>query len=448
MNESLLSEPAGRADSNQPIRHSVYGLLLVIYAAIAAAAIVAARPLLSANDRSRWCTVWSLVERGTYQIDEIDSKRIKGKRRWATIDKVKHEGHFYSSKPPLLPTIVAGLYWVIKHTTGMNLLDHTEAVTRSILLLINWLPMMVALVLLVRLIERYVVDDWARLYLTAAAAFGTLLTPFLITFNNHTVAATSLVFALYPAVGILCEGQRRGRDFALVGFWAAFVCCNELPAALFGVAAFVLLWRVCPKKTLTWFIPAALVPLVAFFFTNYLVTGGLKPFYAYYGTEKYLYPGSYWLNPKGIDKGGDSPIVYFLHCTIGHHGIFSLSPIYLIALAAWLRRRETSASPLKIVIWLGGILTACVLGFYLTRTANYNYGGNTSGLRWTFWLIPFWLLSMIPILNGWSSRRWFRIAALVALAISVFSAFCPISNPWQQPWLFRLMEQAGWIHYG
>ncbi|HID22257.1 MAG TPA: hypothetical protein EYP14_07635, partial [Planctomycetaceae bacterium] len=272
MSQPLAVESQDLADPNRGMRHSVYVLLLVLYGAIAAAAIVAARPLLSANDRSRWCTVWSLVERGTYQIDEIDSKRIRGKRRWATIDKVRHEGHFYSSKPPLLPTLVAGLYWAIKHTTGLTLLEHTEAVTRTILLLINWGPMMVALVLLVRLVERYVLDDWSRLYLVAAAAFGTLLTPFLITFNNHTVAATSLVFALYPAIGILCEGQRRGRDFALVGFWAAFVCCNELPAALFGVAVFALLWRVCPRKTSIWFIPAAIVPLAAFFFTNYLVT--------------------------------------------------------------------------------------------------------------------------------------------------------------------------------
>ena len=32
------------------------------------------RPFLSANDRSRWCTVRSLVEQGTYAIDEIVSQ--------------------------------------------------------------------------------------------------------------------------------------------------------------------------------------------------------------------------------------------------------------------------------------------------------------------------------------------------------------------------------------
>ena len=60
---------------------------------------------MGANDISRWCTVWSLLERGTYVIDECP---------WQieTQDKVLREPkqtggsspgkHFYSSKPALL----------------------------------------------------------------------------------------------------------------------------------------------------------------------------------------------------------------------------------------------------------------------------------------------------------------------------------------------------------
>ena len=70
-------------------------------------------PFLSANDRSRWITIRSLVEHGTYEIDEI----IK-EPNWDSIDVVKHDeqgraapepgqGHFYSSKPPLLSTQIA-----------------------------------------------------------------------------------------------------------------------------------------------------------------------------------------------------------------------------------------------------------------------------------------------------------------------------------------------------
>ncbi len=42
------------------------------------------RPFLSANDRSRWLTVRSLVEHGTYEIDAIVSQPT-----WDSIDKVR-----------------------------------------------------------------------------------------------------------------------------------------------------------------------------------------------------------------------------------------------------------------------------------------------------------------------------------------------------------------------
>ena len=48
-------------------------------------------PLLSANDRSRWVTVRSLVETGGYEIDRYTRDPIES-RHWNTIDKVVHDG--------------------------------------------------------------------------------------------------------------------------------------------------------------------------------------------------------------------------------------------------------------------------------------------------------------------------------------------------------------------
>ena len=69
-------------------------------------------------------------------------------------------------------------------------------------------------------------------------------------------------------------------------FFAAFACTNELPAALFGLLTFLVLFYYQPKRTWAFFVPAALIPLGAYFYANYLCTGGWKPFYAYYGTER------------------------------------------------------------------------------------------------------------------------------------------------------------------
>lgn len=422
---------------------------LIIWAAIGATAAVILRvePLLSANDRSRWLTVWSLVERNTYVIDE--AMQMPG---WDTIDKVRHDGYFYSSKPPLLSAVVAEVYRAVKWVTDWNLTDDTARVTRVILLLVNLLPMFFALRTLADMATRYGENLAARSLFLLAAAGGTFLTPYLVTLNNHTVAAMAVIFAMSSLLRIVVDGSRSPRDFVQTGFFAALACTAELPAAAFGLLTFLLLVRKAPMRTLTWYAVAALIPLGAYFWTNYVATGGIKPFYAYYGTEKYEYVHegvpSYWVTPQGIDANDESPAVYLMHCTIGHHGILSLTPVFLLTVIGWILPAGWRDPRLRLVQGLSILLTVLVLGFYLTRTANYNYGGNTAGLRWTFWLIPFWLLGLLTISNQWGMNRFYRCIAGVLLACSVASSAQSLSNPWQGTWLYNLMSRLEWFDYG
>ncbi|QDV19480.1 hypothetical protein Pan153_41450 [Gimesia panareensis] len=428
------------------LRWCIYILLLTVTAGQSLAAIMNSVPLQSANDRSRWCTVWSLVEEGTYQIDTINDRS-----GWSSIDKVRHADHFYSSKPPLFPTLVAGLYWLIKTTTGLNLNQNLYDVAHLILIIVNLIPMLIALTLICRMVEKYAQTDFTRFFIVVSACFGTLLTPFLLTLNNHSIAASCAVFTLYPLMRIILDGNQKKRYFLLAGFFAMFTCCNELPAALFGLITFGLLFKANPRLTILIFVPAALVPLLGFFVTNYATTGGWKPFYMYYGTEKYLYEHkgipSYWNNPQGLDRNLDSPLVYFFHCTLGHHGIFSLSPIYLLTLFSWLRIRQAAQNTLRPILWISLVLTVIVFGFYMSRTGNYNYGGNSSALRWMLWLTPFWLISMIPLLDQFSHKRWLQIFGVFCLLLSVFSAHHPLHNPWQAPWIYTWFKESGWIQY-
>ena len=414
-----------------------------------------ARPLQSANDRSRWCTVRALVEQGTYRIDDV--RRQSG---WDTIDLVRHEGRFYSTKPPLFPTIVAGLYWSVHKTIGWTFASHLEATTRLILLLVNIVPTAAALLLLSNLIGRLSASAWTRIAVTTIACFGTLLSPFLSSLNNHTPAAVCVVFALSPAVRIVVDGRREWWRFAAVGFFAAFAFTNELPAAAFVAALAVVLLLHAPRQTLIWFPAGALVPLAAFFTLNVIVTGELLPFYSAYGTEKYnfVHEGvpSYWMNPRGIDKASDSFPVYLLHCTVGHHGLLSLTPVWLITLAGWalallpvLRAGRAARLRGSDVLFhaTGAALSLIVFAFFMTRTANYNYGGVSVGLRWLLWLTPFWLLGVIPAFDRWGRAWWMAGLSAVLTAVSIFSAWYPLDGPWKQPWTFTLMEEAGWIDY-
>lgn len=437
-------------------------LLILIATALILAAILRAEPLQSANDRSRWATVWSLVERRTFQIDEIDYYS-----RWATIDKVRYRAaesepwHFYSSKPPLLSTIVAGLYWIERSTLGYGLFNHTTLVTRLLLLIVNGLPFWFVLRSLRRCMKIMGVTFPARLFAIAVAGFASLLNPYLTTLNNHTPAAACAMLAITAAVqilanrsqaeGLAASSKSTNRAFLALGFFAALTCCFELPAALLGVVSFILVITIDRRRTFIRYIPAAVIPLAAFFITNWMATGGIKPFYATYGTETYEYEHngipSYWMHPRDLDANQESPPVYLFHCILGHHGLLSLTPVLCLAIFGWIvTLRSRSDSVRRLLVLTGAVLTIITLSFYLTRTQNYNYGGNSVGLRWMLWLTPFWWIAIAVAMEHIKTTRAGILAGLLLL-ISIVSVSWSMDRPWRPSWLYEQMESMGWIQY-
>lgn len=416
------------------------------------------RPFLSGNDRSRWCTVRVLVEEDLrvegfpYAIDKVQDLR-----GWDTIDMVKHDEHLFSSKPPLLPTLMAAEYWVIHRITGMSFATHPFTLVRLMLMTINVIPLLIYFVLLARLIERWGTSDWGRLFVMAAAVFGTFLTTFAVVVNNHLPAAVCAMIAIYATVRIWFDGERRWRYFLVAGLFGAFTAANELPAlSFFGLLSLLLLWK-APRRTLVAYVPASLVVAAAFFGTNWIAHANLKPAYMHRseGDNWYDYTyerggkplESYWRHPVGIDRGEPSACFYAVHLLVGHHGIISLTPIWLLSAAGgaiWLTGRR--GARFRELALLVGIATCACLAFYLTRPEHYrNYGGVTSGLRWMFWFAPLWLLMMLPAADAMASRRWTRGIALLLLAASVLSVSYPVWNPWTNPWIMDYFYHRWWI---
>lgn len=531
MNES-------RTEACLQLRWFVYSLLLVTCVGGMIGRIWTVKsslgktPLLSANDRSRWSTIRALVDHGTFALDEViflDRGQTKRDREWYSIDMVRHKGrdgaeHFYSSKPPLPTVILASAYWVLRQVTGATLADRPFYVVRSLLLLANVLPLAFYLLLLFRLVERYGKTDWGRLFIAASAAYGTFLTTFAVTLNNHIWAAVSAAVTLVAVLAIWCEGRRELRYFVLAGFFSAFAAVNEFPAlSFFGVVGAALGLRF-PGRFCAGFVPPAALVAAAFFGTNFWVHGAWRPPYAHrsdgpqvaaidgdYGAQLaagalpqglraalseagvelspqavlqprwsgsgwmlwdpqrqdrwavaadgqtfrlfawdhwYEYENSYWLadRKQGVDRGEPSRLSYALNVLLGHHGVFSLTPIWLFsALGAglWLSRGQRGLRGVTAGIVL---VTLVCLVFYLARPlGDRNYGGVTCGFRWMFWFAPLWLLVMIPAADLFAPRRPWRYVALGALLISAISAAYASLNPWSHPWLYEYWTSLGWI---
>lgn len=449
-------------------RRFLYALLIIVTLSTVTGRVMSVRstdgrtPFFSANDRSRWLTIRSLVEDDSYVVDRV--RKIRG---WQSIDMVRHQGrdgqlHYYSSKPPLFPTILSWKYRLIRAVTGADFEHFPFGVARTILFTTNVLPFAVFLLLITVWAERECETDFGRLFVVASACWGTYLTPFVSSLNNHLPAAIGVLICALCLWRIWDAGREpkepdtdsESKDapgwlFAVAGLASGFTAANELPALSFAALfSMTLLW-LQPRKTLLWYVPAISLVAVAFFATTYAAHESWRPPYAHRqsGDNWYDYPGSYWYGKRtGVDLGEPSRAVYSFHTLFGHHGFFSLTPIWLLSLmgaAQWLIRGSIQRRYIAALTL--GLFVICVAYYCGIRPQrDRNYGGVTSGFRWLFWQIPLWLMLLAPASDWLAERRWRRALALALLAASVFSASVAARNPWTHPWIYQGLEALGW----
>ncbi|MEW5974762.1 MAG: hypothetical protein AB1898_03035 [Acidobacteriota bacterium] len=422
-------------------RRLVVGGIILLTLGVVFGALLRLQPVSGSNDGSRWNTVWSLNTGHGYIVDEAP---------FGTVDKVRRDGHFYSSKPALLPTLLAGWAWVLKATTGRAIPDQTGFVVRTTLVLLNLVPLAVFIFFYARLLDWLKCSPATQLYCLVAAALGTYLTGYSVTLNNHTLAAIGTFGALYCYIRIRYDARTQWHYFFSCGLLAAWAVANEMVAVLLILILLGLLLRRHPSQTLKYFLPPAAVLGVAYLYTTYLSTGGLIPYYLYFNTPYYQYEGSYWTNPRGIDAAQEVKWLYLFHLTFGHHGIFSLTPIFLIAFYGLFQKGRISE-----INRIGLLVSVVIIGFYTFKTNNY--GGVCQGARWLFWLIPFWLISMASVVEQYMQSRRFQVFAGLALFLSLMTTGFALSGsaepnkgrpgPWSASWLHLQMREANWVDY-
>ncbi len=392
--------------------------------------VLRARAPFTANDASRWDTVWSLVERGTYAIDEAP---------WPTIDKVFRDGHFYSTKPALFPTLVAGEYWLLRRLTGCTLEQRGMPIVRAVVITFNLLPLGLYIWLTGLWLEANVRDSWWRLFWLMAAAFGTYVTGYCGTLTNHTVAAFAALYALYCVLRIVHEGRREPRYFALAGLCTGLMANFDLISVLWGLIVLGWLLRVDARRTALYFVPLGALPIAAFFVTNLFHTGSWLPYHRMFFPEYYEYPGSAWHPRPGTEPRPRPKTLYVFNILVGHHGIFLLTPVFLLSfLGMGLGlRRQTGAYRLFNLLVLG--TTVLTMVYYVTQTTSY--GGWCQGFRWLMWMTPLWLLGGATTTEVYGRSWAVKSLGVVFLVWSITSAVYALPMPWAKPWILL----GGWV---
>ena len=402
------------------------------------------------NVASRFATIDALVHEGTYVINDSV---------FDTFDKVQKlsTGDFYSTKPPVLPTMTAALYRIYYNSTGNAF--HNDGVYSAIWfinLLTGFLGHVVFLLyslLLVRLLfQRFL----AQILTFTALGFGHLGVIFAISINNHSIATTLLFAGLYHTLRTRTWVESTPVHLALAGLLLGATATVDFPSFVFAVALGVYIYSLHGMRAGLYFVPPLLVFPAFHLLLSYQSVGTLIPSYIRKHTVlKTRFEGSYWKDAIGIDRLKEPKLLYMFHMTFGHHGVFAQVPLALVGLfvacrdsgqalsknvGKWSRvRLQKLCSNLSFLFVL---CTIALFAMYIYRTNNY--GGITIGFRW---LIP-WMALMV-LWSGWCIERTTKEAATLWKAgiYAICIAFVWITlqiqdahDPWLHSWWYHVWQ--------
>ena len=292
-----MSDPTSQSNSKSAYDPLIVVVFIAIVIQLVRILTVAAEPhgetpFLSANDRSRWCTIASLTEDGSFVIDRfLDRRDSTNKfRTWYSIDMVRKteaggSEHYYSSKPPLLSVFYAAVCSPIATLWNRRLSDAPLEVGRTLLLVTQWFPMALFWIGSCVWIARSVDNQWQRTVLLCFVLFGTFLTTFTNTVNNHLPAAISMGASLVLLHVVSRPSNRVWRTLGccfLLGFTASFTAACDLPALAWAAILIPLVAVLSHSITkAAWTLVGMLPIAIAFAVTNWIAYGDLKPPYAH-----------------------------------------------------------------------------------------------------------------------------------------------------------------------
>jgi hypothetical protein len=384
--------------------------------------------LENANTGSRYATIESLVDYGTYHIDR--SRYVR------TIDKYKVDGHYISSKPPTLSTIGAGIYWTYKQLTGKTIARYEGDVVRTVSFFTGGVGHIVFLLYFYRLCRLLFRRQLAVIGCMAGACFAYLGVGYATHINELSTAGALAIVGLYYAVRIRLGRDARPWHWPLAGLALGLLPAIELKGLGITFALALYLFAVDRKKTLLWFLPALLPGMLMQLLLGYGISGSFKPFYM--NSALKVHDNFYFRNPAGIDALHEPKWLYAFNVLLGHHGLFSMTPLYCFGLYELIRS-------IKARRWLGESLVcfAAVLAYLIFAIwRTHNYGGWCVGMRWLVPIMPLLLLYFGLWLDRVRVTRLWWGLVLLAFGVSCFNVQDALSSPYQYSVWHNWLEGA------
>ncbi|MFL5342620.1 MAG: hypothetical protein ACJ8F7_21005 [Gemmataceae bacterium] len=422
---------------------------VVVLTAAAAVALASARPEAGCwNDGSRLATVESLVDRGTFAIDDSIFVVVPPDRNpyaadqpqlvhEGTLDKMRINGHFYSDKPPTSAILLAGCYKAIQIVTGLTAREQPRRFCWLMSLLGAGLAYTIAVWCVWRLALAAGLPVRTALLLPAVLGLATVALPYARQVSGHiqVLAVTSALLLLMVRCGRSATGLP-GKPLwrlAAIGALAGLGYAGDNATGFFlltGVGAWALLrFRESgPARVVAAIILGALPFVGLHHAVTYAVAGTIGPPGAV--AEYFDYPGSFF-NAQTLTGRWNHPSLdyfqaYLQKLLIGENGFLLFNPILFLAYYAvpLLRRRLPERLELLVAgYWIVGT----VLLYGATSIAQ---SGGCVSIRWFVPLLAPGLLFVAVLLR---ERPTYRGDALILAAASgVLAVQAWRRGPWRE----------------
>ena len=380
----------------------------------------------SAHEFSRLGTVESLVERGTYQLD--DSIFI------GTIDKIYRNGHYYSHQPPLLATIQTPVYWVIRQP-GLRFNNRGRRISTYLFsLATNGVALALTVVIFANILTLAGVARQIRDVCAMLLPFGSWLLPYGVVSNSHGISGMLIAALVWLLLLLEWQGIARARLAALGAVLGLAVTIELLPLVSFLPLTLIYLAarRDVGREGMLWFAAGLAGPLLLHAIINIRITGDVIP--AGFHHELFRYPGSVFseesltgtIKYHSVRDAAD----YAWESMFAGKGFMTFAPLGLFALIVgliewrwWSRARGVH------LILLGSIVISLAVSLLTTN----NFGGEAVGFRHAVYLAPAFLTLLLPwLVPGESGRPRPRNYAVIAVAIisTTLMLVFAVRKPW------------------
>ena len=367
------------------------------------------------GDRARFATAESLVERGTFAID--DSPGL------ITVDKVYIDGHFYGCQPPVMSILITAFYFPL-HKLGLNFARNERILIWILTLIFSGGSAALTAVLLGKIHHLNRSNKTSSIKFALLFFFTTLFLSYCVSLNNHIFAGFLIILSYYLTV--YKPSQPAALFFAGLSVSTAFV--TDPPAGMAFAAALFIYYLFVHKnlRCALLYIIGAIPPLLIHSLANMKISGSVFPVNV--NPEYFQYPGTIFneTNLSGVVSNDSLKeiITYGFNCLFGPRGLFIYTPLLIFALIGCVFALKHKHSRPKVLLIILPIIF--ILAFYIWRTQNY--GGDSYGIRFFLAFMPVLFLGII-LMQDTLRKKIVRLLFKIAVVWSFIFAAVGIVLP-------------------